>query len=129
MVAKKNPHLLIAERGLRALYGTGLWRRLSKAQLAQQPMCAECLRAGRGPVRATHADHIVPFHDYDSFVSNKLQSLCFECSSTKQRGRPARSARPWTGLDGLPLPIGVRPGTVIDDDDQDDVPDRTTLLR
>jgi 5-methylcytosine-specific restriction enzyme A len=106
MVAKRNHHLIVQERGLRGLYGTSLWRKLAAAQMRRQPMCEECLRAGRVE-RATAADHVDGFTNYNEFVTGRLQSLCHQCSSTKQRGHQAHAAKPWIGVDGMPVAPAV----------------------
>ncbi len=97
----------------RRWYWTARWRAKAKAQLAAEPLCAICLKAGR-VTAATVADHIAPHRgDYDLFWDGPLQSLCDEypwrChSSVKQReergaapvgndieGRPTDPNHPW----------------------------------
>jgi 5-methylcytosine-specific restriction protein A len=57
-------------------YGEQFWRRRSKQQLAEFPLCAECQRAGLVTV-ATVADHIKPHRgNRKSFEEGALQSLC-----------------------------------------------------
>lgn len=70
----------------RALYRTGRWRALRAAQLAADPLCAFCARAGRA-VSATVCDHVKPHRgDPAAFWAGPFQSLCASChASAKQR--------------------------------------------
>lgn len=61
---------------VRGLYWTQRWRRLAKAQLADEPLCANCLKHGR-ITAATVCDHVEPHRgDEDKFWSGPFQSLC-----------------------------------------------------
>jgi 5-methylcytosine-specific restriction protein A len=70
------------------LISSKAWRRASKAFLAVNPMCAECLRQGRDTL-AVHVDHVVP-HRGDEVLfweESNWQPLCRPCHSRKtQRG-------------------------------------------
>lgn len=60
------------------LYNNRRWRSKSKAQLAAEPLCARCGRAGE------HADHVMPHGgDANSFWTGELQTLCASCHSRK----------------------------------------------
>ncbi|KKB12376.1 hypothetical protein VE25_07440 [Devosia geojensis] len=71
-------------------YWTSRWRKRAKAQLAAEPLCAICLKAGR-VTAATVADHVEPHRgDPVKFWEGELQSVCDEApwrchSSVKQR--------------------------------------------
>jgi 5-methylcytosine-specific restriction protein A len=57
------------------------WRKLAKAQLRREPLCARCLDAGR-VTPATVADHVVAHGgDWNRFLLGELQSLCASCHS------------------------------------------------
>ena len=63
------------------LYGSGQWARISKAQLARQPLCEACGDA------ATEVDHIKQ-HKGDLtlfFATSNLQSLCGRCHIQKTK--------------------------------------------
>lgn len=74
-----------AKRGSSASRGyTAKWSKASKAYLAENPWCAECLKSGRR-TRATETDHIIPhkgnlilFWDHSNW-----QPLCHSCHSIK----------------------------------------------
>jgi len=74
----------------RTWYKTAAWQRRRADQLAAEPLCAICKKAGR-ITAASVADHPIPHRgDYDLFWRQKLQSLCdqapWRChSSEKQR--------------------------------------------
>jgi 5-methylcytosine-specific restriction protein A len=64
-------------------YNSAAWAAASKRQLAREPLCAACLRAGR--VRpAEIADHIIPIRDGGGRLDEaNLQSLCRGCHNRK----------------------------------------------
>lgn len=74
----------------RQWYKTARWARIRAAQLARDPLCAICLKAGR-VTAATVCDHVEPHRgDPEKFWNGPFQSLCDEppwrChSSIKQR--------------------------------------------
>jgi 5-methylcytosine-specific restriction enzyme A len=85
----------------------GLWKRVRKVFLANNPFCAICLRAGRH-VKAVVVDHIRPHKgNVDLFLDpSNLQGLCQSChSGAKQRaeksGGVAYSRE--IGRDGWPI--------------------------
>jgi 5-methylcytosine-specific restriction enzyme A len=58
------------------LYATAHWKRRSRLQLLQEPLCAMCLEEGR--VTAAEVAHHVERHGGNSvkFFTGKLASLC-----------------------------------------------------
>ena len=68
------------------LYNKRRWRRMAKAQLGNEPLCAECLKQGI-ITAATVADHVEPHRgDPTRFWTGRLQSLCGpHHSGTKQQ--------------------------------------------
>lgn len=67
-----------AERG----YGT-LHDRIRRRLLKEEPHCRLCLEAGRGEVKATHADHIIPLCKNGPTERSNYQALCRDCSVSK----------------------------------------------
>jgi hypothetical protein len=78
------------KRAWRGWYKTVAWQQKREEQLAAEPLCAFCRKAGR-LTPATVADHVHRHYgDYEKFWNGPLQSLCdqrpWRChSSTKQR--------------------------------------------
>ena len=71
------------ERG----YGARRWKRYRKAFLAENPLCAECLRHGE-TIPADTVDHIVPVTGPDDptfWDRSNHQALCRSCHSRKTR--------------------------------------------
>lgn len=67
----------------KAFYNGKDWRALSKRQLQREPLCAECLRAGRVKP-AEIADHITPISEGGArYDDENLQSLCKRCHNRK----------------------------------------------
>ena len=64
-------------------YNSKAWRRLSAAQLKREPLCRECMRAGRAAL-AEIADHIQPIRAGGARLDfENLQSLCKGCHNRK----------------------------------------------
>lgn len=64
-------------------YNTRQWRRLRASVLRAEPLCRECLRAGR-LTEADQVDHIKAIKDGGAvWDRNNLQSLCSSCHSRK----------------------------------------------
>jgi 5-methylcytosine-specific restriction protein A len=83
-------------------YSLQLWFRIRDHQLAVEPLCAACLKAGRF-TPATVADHIEPHGgDWNKFRTGRLQSLCKPCHDGKWASDRKRY-RCDIGEDGLPL--------------------------
>lgn len=67
----------------KAFYNSTDWRKLSRRQLKREPLCAECLRAGRIQP-AEIADHIRPIREGGARLDiENLQSLCRACHNKK----------------------------------------------
>jgi len=66
-----------------AFYQSTGWRRLRALKLSEQPLCEECLRAGR-TTPAQMVDHIVPINKGGAKLTmDNLQSLCNACHARK----------------------------------------------
>mgnify|MGYP000751678542 CR=1 FL=1 len=66
------------------LYNTARWRKRSKAHKAANPLCVDCMRAGR--VTAVDVtDHTTPHKGSEQlfFDENNWQSLCHKCHNIK----------------------------------------------
>jgi hypothetical protein len=86
-----------------ALYNSGRWRRIARAQVAAEPFCRMCAERGL-VVPATVADHIERHNgDLNKFWLGKLQSLCASCHSGDKRSEERKGYRPDIGEDGWPL--------------------------
>ena len=66
------------------LYRSGQWQALRRQQLTLQPLCAECLKAGRYTL-AYEVDHITPHRNDEAlfYDHTNLQSLCHSCHAIK----------------------------------------------
>lgn len=63
------------------LYGRAAWQRARRAQLAEFPWCARCLRANIW-TPATDVHHLTPHHgDLEIFIASPKESLCHSCHS------------------------------------------------
>lgn len=93
----------------RHLYNQARWKGphgRRKQQLAKQPLCETCLKAGRITV-ATVADHVIPHKgDEHLFWKGRLQSLCdaepWRCHSSRKQQEEATGYSRDVGADGLP---------------------------
>lgn len=67
-----------------AFYNKRSWRKLSRRQLAAEPLCRHCRRRGQ-LTPATVADHIIPRKDRPDLAldPDNLQSLCKPCHQRK----------------------------------------------
>lgn len=64
-------------------YQSTAWRKLRAVKLEQEPMCEECLQAGR-ITPAQMVDHIVPINKGGAGLDmDNLQSLCNACHARK----------------------------------------------
>ena len=64
-------------------YQSTPWRKLRALKLEQEPMCEECLKAGR-LTPAQMVDHIVPINKGGTSLDiENLQSLCNACHARK----------------------------------------------
>lgn len=67
----------------KVFYNSRAWRGLAARQLKREPLCAECLRAGR-ITPAKIADHIKPIREGGARLDKEnLQSLCRACHNRK----------------------------------------------
>lgn len=106
-----RPHAAARERGRKAehdarrreakawrgWYNLAAWQQRRDAQLAAQPVCERCEKAGR-IVAATVANHRVPHRgDWDLFITGALESVCKRCHDSvvqaEERAEAARVAR------------------------------------
>jgi 5-methylcytosine-specific restriction protein A len=85
----------------RRWYWMARWRRIAKAQLAAEPLCAMCL-AQQLVTPATVCDHVDKHNgDPELFWHGKRQSLCAtHHNSAKQREEHGRGQA--VGVDGWP---------------------------
>ena len=64
-------------------YNSPAWRRVAALQLMREPLCADCLRAGRAQP-AEIADHIQPIREGGARLDREnIQSLCRACHNRK----------------------------------------------
>ena len=59
-----------------ALYNSTRWRKLSKAEILSEPMCAECLLNGIVNSEQLQRDHVNGFANEQEFWEGKRQTLC-----------------------------------------------------
>jgi len=84
-------------------YNLEVWRKRSRRQKRQEPLCRMCLAMGQ-VVPATIADHIVPHKgDWESFLGGALQSLCFDCHNSRKKADENRGYSRELGPDGWPI--------------------------
>jgi len=89
----------------RGLWGRERWRRIAKAKLQRDPLCAFCFAEGK-VVAARVADHKTPHHnDLRLFwvPLDELQSLCLNCHNSRKRYEERHGFRRDVGPDGYPL--------------------------
>jgi 5-methylcytosine-specific restriction protein A len=89
-----TPRLTRQQRG----YGEH-WQRLRKLVLAEEPLCAECLKAGR-TVSAEEVDHRVPLARGGTNDRSNLQALCKSCHSRKTNREDGGGFRRGRGIGG-----------------------------
>ena len=84
------------------LYERRRWKRLSKHQRRQQPLCEKCLEQGR--IRAAEIAHHVVKHEgaINAFFLGKLQSLCRLCHEGETKVIEQRGYSDRIGPDGFP---------------------------
>lgn len=82
-----DEHLGLHPEEIRSAAGRGYgtqWNKARKRFLKRNPLCVECMKAGRY-VKATDVDHIVP-HRGDAQLfwdEDNWQALCHHCHSVK----------------------------------------------
>jgi hypothetical protein len=69
------------DQDYRKLYRTREWARIRRAQLDENPWCAECLKVGAHTL-ASDVDH-VQAHRGQAFFDGPFQSLCHSHHSKK----------------------------------------------
>jgi hypothetical protein len=86
-----------------AFYNSGLWKKRRADQLAREPLCIECLKAGRAePARAV--DHCIPHQgSWNSFRTGKLQSLCFQHHNSGKKREENRGFSCQIDAHGIPV--------------------------
>lgn len=84
------------------LYGKQRWRKMSKFQLAQHPLCKLCLDKGF-VVPAKIADHVVPHKGNPQlFWFGELQSVCEDCHNIEKKQLEGQGFANEIGIDGFP---------------------------
>lgn len=73
----------------RGYYGTREWRVLATKQLQREPHCRRCLMEGKGLIKASVADHVIPRREGGQDALSNLQSLCRRHDAIK-RGNESR---------------------------------------
>ena len=59
-----------------ALYNSWKWRKLAKAEILQEPQCAECAKVGIVTTDNLQRDHVNGFNDEHEFWFGERQTLC-----------------------------------------------------
>ena len=81
--ASREYNRYIRDEDSKKFYNSTAWRKLSALQLKREPLCAECLKAGRIQ-HAEIADHIKPIREGGARLDiNNIQSLCRGCHNRK----------------------------------------------
>jgi hypothetical protein len=84
-------------------YFTPRWRKRSRAQLRQNPMCRFCAFEGRSTL-AKVADHVRAHKgDWNEFATGELQSLCKDCHNKIKAVVERIGYRPGFDKYGVPL--------------------------
>ena len=87
------------------LYDKRAWRKLSRAYLIRNPLCAQCQDEGR-IVLATQVDHIVAVKDGGTwFDRSNLQALCDKHHGLKTLFAEQGKSLKGVAADGTPLDI------------------------
>jgi hypothetical protein len=69
----------------RSWYALERWRRIRRAQLRVEPLCAICSLNGTATT-ATIVDHVEPHRgDWNAFIGGRLQSLCAPCHDSAKK--------------------------------------------
>jgi 5-methylcytosine-specific restriction protein A len=87
-------------------YGQARWKRMRRAQLRREPLCAFCLKQGK-LVPAVVADHIEPHRGNEQlFWHGELRSLCQSCHSGSKQQIERTGFCTDIGRDGWPIDAG-----------------------
>lgn len=74
-------------------YDSAEWKLTRKRKLTANPVCEECYSLGK-ITKATMVDHITPISQGGSPLGlDNLQSLCYQCHSTKSAKEGSRWGR------------------------------------
>lgn len=68
-------------------------QRMRAALFVRFPWCVLCLKAGRGQVKATIRDHIIPLAEGGPDTNENCQAICQRCSDLKTREESERGVR------------------------------------
>ena len=74
-----------------ALYNSWRWRKLAKAEIMQEPYCAECFRHGVVTTENLQRDHINGFTTEDEFWNGSRQTLCKWHNMNKAQRKGAKT--------------------------------------
>ena len=87
----------------RALYNTARWRRTRSAQLAAEPLCRACTKAGR-ITAATVCNHVRPDLKATEagFFAGPFSSLCADCHDRGEQKAESAGYSATAGDDGWP---------------------------
>jgi 5-methylcytosine-specific restriction enzyme A len=86
-----------------AWYDSAMWRRRSRLQRKQHPLCEDCEKRGL-VVPAEVADHVVPHKgDWQSFRLGALRSLCKACHDGHKKQTELRGYSTEIDEDGWPV--------------------------
>ena len=77
------------------------WMQMRELWLTQNPLCAECLKAGRVTL-ATEVDHKIPLFKGGADARENLNSLCADHHRIKTNEDMGYKAARAIGLDGAP---------------------------
>ncbi len=81
----KDYNMYKRDEGSKRFYNSKAWRKLAAIQIKREPLCAECLKAGR-ITPAQIADHIYPIREGgQKYDIDNLQSLCRACHNKKHK--------------------------------------------
>jgi 5-methylcytosine-specific restriction enzyme A len=84
-------------------YGTQRWKRMRRAQLQREPLCAFCMKQGK-LTAASVADHVEPHRGNEQmFWHGELRSLCQFCHSGTKQQQETRGYATDIGRDGWPI--------------------------
>lgn len=87
----------------RALYDTAAWKRLRRAHLARDPLCARCKRDGR-TTEATVVHHVERHNgDPAKFFGSELEGLCKAHHDGEAQGEEHHGFVDTIGADGWPI--------------------------
>ena len=80
-----------------ALYNSWRWRKLAKAEIMQEPYCAECYKKGIVNTENLQRDHVDGFTNEDEFWNGRRQTLCRWHNMNKAQRKGAETINKLTG--------------------------------